>query len=127
MTDSRFFVSSAGDLYRDDNFSEPFREKFRFSHGGIRTTKEFKATLRNGPYAWPGGYPLYFYMHDAAVLCFGCAGKEAKQIIRSIREKQNDWWRVIGCEINHEDPHLTCCHCNEKIESAHGDDSEEEE
>ncbi len=125
MSDSRFFICSDGNLYKDDNFSEAFREKFRFTYGGIHSTKEFKATLRNGPYAWPGGYPLFFYTEDGEALCFKCAKVAVYQIIDSIRNRYNDGWRVVGCEINHEDVHLQCCHCGEKIESAYGEDSEE--
>ena len=127
MSDPRFFIASDGNMYRDGNFLEPFREKFRFTHGGIHSTREFKATLRNGPYAWPGGYPLFFYMDDGAALCFECARKEARQIIHSIRHRWNDGWRVVGCDINYEDTSLYCAHCNENIESAYGEDEGGEE
>ena len=125
MTNSRFFIASDGDMYRDGNFSTPFRENFQFTHRHIRTTTDFKATLRNGEYAWPGGYQMFFIMSDGEDLCFDCARKEAKQIISAMRDKWNTGWEVIGCAINYEDNDCYCCHCNEKIESAYGEDEEE--
>lgn len=115
-----------GDLYRDKEYAEPFRKDFQLTFSRIDTTAQFKATLRNGAYAWPGGYPLFFVLEDGESLCFKCAKKEAKQIIASIREKSGDGWGVIDCQINDEDPNLQCCHCNSKIESAYGSEEEEE-
>lgn len=126
MTGSRCFTILDGDMYKGDDFSAPFREKFKYTHTYIKTTAEFKATVRNGQYTWPGGYPMFFIMSDGEALCFDCAKREAGLIIRSIRERQNDGWRVEGCDINYEDNDLYCCHCNDKIESAYDDDDDDE-
>jgi hypothetical protein len=125
MAESRFFVSSDGSMYRDNNFSAPFRENFKYTHAHIKNPADFKATVRNGAYAWPGGYPMFFITSDGAALCFGCAKKEAWRIIRSIRERQNDGWRVERCDINYEDRDRYCDHCSERIESAYGEDEDE--
>lgn len=127
MTNSRFDIASDGDMYRDDNFSAPFRENFQYTHRHIKSTADFKATLRNGEYAWPGGYPMFFYTSDGAALCFECAKKEARNTVGSIRHNMSDGWKVIGCDINYEDTSLYCDHCNGKIESAYGDDEGDEE
>lgn len=127
MSDSRFFIASDGDMYRDCNFSVPFRKKFRYTYARIKTTSDFKATLRNGPYAWPGGYPMFLFTSDGGALCFECAKKEARNILWSIRHNMSDGWKVVGCDINYEDTFLYCDHCSEKIESAYGEDEGGEE
>ncbi len=121
------FWDFEGDLYRDKDYATPFRKNFKYTHAHIKTTSDFKATLRNGAYTWPGGYPMFFSMRDGEALCFDCAKREARLIIRSIRERPNDGWRVEGCDINYEDNDLYCCHCDSKIESAYGDDDDETE
>ena len=85
-------------------------------------TLEFKTALRRGPYAWPGGYPLYFICEDGESLCFTCAHKEFVNIFHSIKNRANDGWRVVAQDINWEDHDVTCAHCNQSIESAYGED-----
>jgi hypothetical protein len=92
----------------------------------INTTLEFKTALRSGPYAWPGGYPLFFICDDGGYLCCGCARKEARTIMEAIHNARNGWqrhddWRVVGMDINWEDPHAHCEHCGDRIESAYAD------
>jgi len=88
----------------------------------INTTLEFKNALRSGPYAWPGGYPLFFICDDGGALCCDCARTEAYEVMRSISKKQNDGWRVVGEDINWEDANLHWDHCGDRIESAYGED-----
>jgi hypothetical protein len=88
----------------------------------IKTISDFRAAIRQGPYAWPGGYPLYFVTSDGAALSFKAARKERRNILESIANRSNDGWRVIGLDVNWEDSQLYCDHTNEKIESAYGDD-----
>lgn len=83
---------------------------------------QFRQTLRAGPYAWPGGYPILLICDDGGVLCFDCARSEARQIIRSIRDRVNDGWRVIGSDIHWEGPDEYCAHCGKAIPSAYGND-----
>lgn len=86
-------------------------------------TKQFKQALRNGPYAWPGGYPLFFVMSDGEALSFNAAKSEAKQIIRAIREHDiRGGWYPEGVTINWEDSTLYCCHTGEQIECAYHED-----
>lgn len=88
----------------------------------INTTLQFKNALKAGPYAWPGGYPLFFICDDGAALCCKCAKTEAVGIMRSIQQKARDGWYVTGQDVNWEDPDLFCDHCNERIESAYAED-----
>ena len=100
------------------------REKYRWHHREIRTVAEFKATLRAGPSAWPGGYPLYFIVSDGAALSFQTARAEFRLIAESIHDERSEGWRVVACEINYEDSNLVCAHSGELIESAYGEPEE---
>lgn len=112
------------DTRRDDwSKSAPLRPHYRETFETIATVSQFKATLRAGGYAWPGGYPLYFVCSDGGALSFDAARQEFKQIIEAIGQggRRNDW-AVVGCTINWEDTHLHCEHTGKPIPSAHGDD-----
>ena len=115
---------SDGALYdtREDDWSQnPVRENYERSHRDIKTVADFKATLRAGAYAWPGGYPMFLITQDGKTLHFDCAKDNAYQVIWEIINDCNGGWRVVACEINYEDNDLHCDHCSEPIESAYGD------
>lgn len=69
-------------------------------------------------FAWPGGYPIYYFTEDNGTLCPECAngrhGSEAGNV------NPDPQWRLIGCETHWEGEPLTCDHCNAQIESAYG-------
>ena len=88
----------------------------------IVTVNQFREALDNGPYAWPGGYPLYFITSDGAALSFNAAESERELIEDSIRDKLSDGWRIIYCDVNWEDPDLYCDHTGNRIESAYAED-----
>ena len=88
----------------------------------INTVHDFRRAIRNGAYAWPGGYPLYFITSDGAALSFEAAKTERRNILQSIAHRTNDGWRVIGADVNWEDQELTCEHTGERIPSAYGED-----
>jgi hypothetical protein len=88
----------------------------------IKCISDFRKAMRNGPYAWPGGYPCYFITSDGAALSFKAARQEVRNILWSIAHKQNDGWRVVGFDINYEDSSLYCDHTGEQIESAYGEE-----
>jgi len=122
-----------GDLYRYDmpaqntgyyglsNGEVLLRENYAIQHHAIDSVADLKATLRAGPYAWPGGYPLYFITSDGAALSFESVRAELYQVIYSIRHSLSDGWRVVACEANYEDAGLVCDHSGERIESAYGE------
>ena len=85
----------------------------------IKTTAQLRAILRAGPYAWPGGYPMFFVTNDGDSLCFECVRAEYRSVSYSIRHKVNDGWRVVACCVNWEDNDMICDHCGERIESAY--------
>ena len=87
----------------------------------INSISDFRAAIRNGQYAWPGGYPCYFITSDGAAISFDAARKERRNILESIATRSNDGWRVVGLDINWEDTDLYCEHTNNKIQSAYGE------
>jgi|SRR5215472_6618663 len=120
-----FTSSSDGHLYdtRVNGWSHlaPLRRNYRRTFARIRNVPEFKATLRNGAYAWPGGYPLFFITSDGAPICFDCARKELRNIYSAIHDHRSDGWRVEACDINYEDADCYCDHCSKRIDPAYGD------
>lgn len=88
----------------------------------IKTIADFRAAMRSGPYAWPGGYPLYFITNDGAALSFEAARENVRQIIWSIANNARDGWRVVGCEVNWEDDGLLCDHTFQPIPCAYGEE-----
>lgn len=116
-----FFTTSSGDLCRDTSAAPVVRERFAFHYGSIETGAALRATLRAGPYAWPGGYPLYFITSDGAALSFDAVRENFAQCIRAIRDHNNDGWRIVACDVNYEDNELTCDHSGAHIPSAFGE------
>jgi hypothetical protein len=117
-----FFISHDGALCRDTPAATTVREHYARTHRTINTGAELRATLRAGSYAWPGGYPLFLLTDDGASLCFACVLAELPNVLRAIRAKVNDGWRVVGCDVNYEDEDNICSHCNARIPSAYGND-----
>lgn len=96
--------------------SRPLRPVFARHVVNIKSTEEFKATLRAGAYTWPGGYSVYLITSDGAALCHSCARKEARNVIWSIANKVNDGWRVVGTACTANDDESVCCdHCSKEI------------
>ena len=83
--------------------------------------KEIKTVLRQGQYAWPGGYPMFFIMEDGGTLSFAAVRQEWRQIVQDYLWKHDSGWTIAGVCINWEDANLFCDHTNEPIESAYGD------
>ena len=79
-------------------------------------------------YAWPGGYPLAVVMADGECLCPECTRKEWRLIVANtldtISNSANISWRVTNTRVNWENPNLYCAHCNDKIQSAYGENDE---
>ena len=102
--------------------AKPLRAGYRYTKNDISTVADLKAAIRNGGYAWPGGYPLYFITSDGAALSFETAKREFRAIADAIRQHDNSGWRIVACDINYEDDNLYCDHSGDKIESAYGQD-----
>lgn len=89
----------------------------------IKTTADLKTALRNGKYAWPGGYPLYFICADGEPLSFEAVAQEYRHVLRDVRDNVTAYgWRVIACQVNREDQALFCSHSGRRIEAAYCED-----
>ena len=86
----------------------------------INSISDFRRAVRNGPYAWPGGYPLYFVCSDGEALSFAAAKQERRLILEALRDNDRSGWRVVGVDTNWEDAELRCAHTGELIEAAYG-------
>lgn len=104
----------------------PLRPNYERHHRDIATIADLKATLRAGPCAWPGGYPLYFMCSDGEALSFASVRENLREIMSAIRDRDNSGWHIVACEVNHEDTELVCAHSGERIESAYGETETEE-
>ena len=93
------------------------RPNYSCHHREINSVADLKATLRAGPFAFPGGYPLFLITSDGGALCFKCGKSEFYLIAGEIQDDDNGGWRVVACEINHgEESDLNCDHCSKLIE-----------
>ena len=88
------------------------------------TTRELKTAIRQGPYAWPGGYPMYMVCQDGAALCWDCVKENLKEILQAVRDQDRSGWNIDCSDINWEDTDMRCDHCNQQIESAYGEINE---
>lgn len=92
------------------------------------TKDEFLAELESGPFSWPGGYPKYFYTADGEAISFKAAADNRELILAECSNLDRaswDGWKVIGVEINWENPALYCIHTGDRIESAYAEDAPE--
>ena len=107
-----------GALYRVGQWREPIRRNYSGHRRTIETVADLKATLRAGPYAWPGGYALYFITADGAALSFGAARGEFASIARAIRDDdKRSGWRIVATGCTAEDDETpTCDHTGQPIE-----------
>lgn len=86
--------------------------------------KDLKNCLRNGPYAWPGGYPVYFVTVEGETLSHKAVKAHVCDVLRSTLGYRggSSEWNLIGMEINWEDAALYCADNGERIESAYAED-----
>lgn len=89
----------------------------------IKTVSDFRKAYRSGPFAWPGGYPLYFVTADGAALSWQAAKECRGEIVRAIgRDDTRSGWRIVGVAVNYEETDLYCDHTGERIPSAYADE-----
>ncbi len=89
----------------------------------IETISDFRAAIRHGSHAWPGGYPVYFVMADGEALSFEAAKRERRLLLDALAypEYNRNDWRPVALEINWEDGNLICSHTDRRIESAYAE------
>ena len=84
-----------------------------------------KQAIRN-KYAWPGGYPLYLVCADGEALSIDAARDNWREICAANMRQgfYSDSWRIIGVDINYEDPQFYCAHSGARIESAYAEEDQ---
>lgn len=87
--------------------------------GNIKSVAELKKALKEGPYVWPGGYPIFFITRDGAALAFKTVEGNEENVIDSIENEIDDGWWVTHSDVNWEDHDLYDDHTGELIESAY--------
>jgi hypothetical protein len=93
----------------------------------MMTLLELKAALRSGPYAWPGGYPVFFFTAYGEALSFEAVKGNWREVCAAMMHKGSAKdWEVVSSYINWEDPDLYCAHTGERIESAYAEPEEGE-
>jgi len=86
------------------------------------TLRQIKTLLRGGPFAWPGGYPMYFVTVSGDVLSFEAVRNRWREVVYSHLRGLCDSWRITALEINYEDGALFCDDSGKRIPSAYAED-----
>ena len=111
------FTASDGSLVRD---GQTLRQNYACTHREIKTGADLRATLRAGPFAWPGGYPLFLLTNEGDTLSFAAAFERIEEETRAIRLGERS--RIVACDVNWEDPDMLCAHLGHQIPSAYKPD-----
>lgn len=82
----------------------------------IDSVSDFRRAIKQGPYAWPGGYECFFVANDGEAICYACAKKERRNILDSVAHNIKDGWRVVSfeCSANFDDVG-DCAHCSKSL------------
>jgi len=81
-------------------------------------------------FAWPGGYPIFYLARDGwrdgdtNILDFNPHDRTVFVCCYKCAQNVTEWpdFIIVGQQINYEDEDLYCEACDEKIESAYGED-----
>ena len=99
----------------------------------IETKSDLIESLIEGATTSLGCYPKYWVTKNGDCLCHKClaphkalGGKALYVNPNAIDAKDNPnsdkGWEVVACDVNWEDPWLTCEECNKRIPSAYAED-----
>ena len=89
----------------------------------ITNKVELATAYKQGPYAWPGGYPVYPITVDGELFCWKCFKSEYSLIASDVQDQVAGCWRVTDLHVNWEDTSAYCGNCSTHLESAYGEDS----
>lgn len=89
------------------------------------TPQQLAQGYRQGPYVWPGGYPIYLVLEDGEMPCWECLKTEYPSIVQAAKSPNRTGWEPEGYIVlwETEEPEL-CAHCSKELESAYGDVTE---
>lgn len=88
----------------------------------VKCISDLKLAIRQGPYAFPGGYPFYFIAGDGEPLSFKTVMDNFKLVASAIKHQHDKQWEVVAMDVNWEEPALFCAHTNQRIESAYAEE-----
>jgi hypothetical protein len=89
------------------------------SHPLNFTLNDIKLHLREGQFTSLGGYPKFFVGFDGSVLSFDWVRDNWKEVCHDYISCDDE--KIVGVDINWEDPNLYCDGSNERIPSAYAD------
>ena len=85
-------------------------------------------------YAWPGGYPIWYYDGDMNSLCAECASKAIAEFLEMRKDAALDGYLYDDysdlpqhMDVRYEGCDEYCAECNKVLETAYGDPFAEEE
>lgn len=91
-------------------YSKPYLA-YEYFHTPAEVLAMVKATLRHGPYVFPGGYALYFVTTDGEALSFDAVRENFQNVVWSTMNRVSDGWRLHGCGIIHDsEEEVICAH-----------------
>jgi hypothetical protein len=68
---------------------------------------EIKRQLRAGKFAWPGGYPKFFFTSFGAALSFEAVRAEWRNVVAAhLQNDTGSGWHIAGCDVNLGRPRL---------------------
>ena len=89
----------------------------------IKTTIDLAKAYRIGPWAWPGGYPLYPIFSDGEMGCWKCFKENHRNIADAVRDPSDaTGFRVVALDIHWEGEDSCCGHCSARLPSAYGEE-----
>lgn len=86
----------------------------------INNLDTLKMVLRNGPYAWPGGYPLYLLDVEGDCYHLECVRRIFRHVVIDTKRGKGGFI-MTNVEVNWEDTNLVCYSCHNSIDSAYGE------
>jgi hypothetical protein len=88
--------------------------------------RAIKARLREGRWAWPGGYPVAFLAENGDVLSWEAVRWSWRAVVRAhVRKARWDDWAIASEFIHWEGPDLVCSATGVVIPAAYGDPDED--
>lgn len=102
-----------------DRFGYLNRLECKAHYSVIDNTRKLKALIREGRYAFPGGYAVIPYTSDGGILCLDCIKENISNCLWSIRNSVSDGWRVVGLDTYHgeeDNGQVVCDNCGKDWE-----------
>ena len=90
--------------------------------GARQELRNLRQAIRNGFFAWPGGYQMRAIMADGETMCCKCARDEYRRISDATRHPEyRTGWELFGVAVLWEGAPELCCNCTAEIPSAYGE------